>query len=111
MPVKLQTKKIVREGEKCREIINWEGIMNRNELPFEYVNESNMFFQSCQQKGGIYLYKNNSERYIIEGSTFSETCFQEILNAMIKAGEKLHKIREKEKELKKSWNGIETFTI
>ncbi len=114
--IKITTEKIVVEGEKRRRIIDIEGVMPLSELPDEYVNGVPRVIrqQKCGNHKDICVEKYDGfniveSRLLNVGQDYDEVEFQIILQIIYNAGERLHKIRQGEKELKKTWNGKEVF--
>lgn len=114
MSFKLKVEKFVERGEKKWRILGWEGCMRREETPKEYTSYSKkpwFYLSSYTDKiivnVPIYDYNYN----IRVGNEYEESEFNELLDTMLKAGIRLHTLREEVKELEKNWRGKETFVI
>ena len=112
MAIRISTEKIVFRGQKARKITGIGGVIASEKLPFEYVEGyPRVVWTSCWG-GGIEIYDEGGDymRLLLD-EIYTETEFQICLKWIEKAGERLSRIRQKEKELKETWKGEETFII
>jgi len=123
--------KILVNGTKCRKIMGFEGILGRDALPEKYLDGTPAFWfdSDC---GGRHVFRdrrfcwensgdwrgNGIRMYLLpgvdvdvghfgfagiqEGSVWPETTYQELLTWCKRAGSRLAKIRQQERE---AWSG------
>jgi len=103
--LKIHTRKFVFRGALKREILSVEGLMDPEIIPFEYYET----FPKISNERLITA--NKTYPVIGKGQVYDESVWQEMLPLIREAGEKLHRLRAKEKILKKEWQGEETFVI
>lgn len=113
MAIRISTEKLVWRGEKARKITGIEGVIASEEkLPFEYVEGYPRIKWISSWGGGLEIYGEDGDYMsLFIDEIYTEEEFQKRLDWIEKAGERLHEIRKKEKELKESWKGEETFII
>jgi len=112
MAMRIRTKKLVWRGEKARKITGMGGIMESEELPLEYLKGNPRVEWISDKWGGLAIYTDDGKRLrLLINEIYTEAEFQVRLEWIEKAGERLYRIRQKEKELKESWKGEETFII
>lgn len=117
--VEILTEKKVVRGEKQRTIIAVDGVMKREDLPMEYLEGRPYFYGGYSREGNIrdlFIVAGDEQRrmgvYSLRiGETYSEGYFRAALKVMYIAGDRLHELRQKEKELKAVWRGEETFMV
>lgn len=112
MAIRITTEKLVVRGQKARKITGIEGIISSEKLPLEYLEDYPRVEWTSREGGGLIIYIDclNFLRLMID-KIYTEAEFQTRLEWIEKAGARLHEIRKKEKELKESWKGEETFII
>ena len=112
MAIRISTEKLVLRGEKVRKITGIGGIISSEKLPFEYVEGYPRVEWTSFGGGGLMIYTDDGDlmRLLLD-EIYTETELEIRLKWIEKAGERLHRIRQKEKELKESWKGEETFII
>lgn len=112
MAIRISTEKLVVRGQKARKITGIGGVITSEKLPFEYVEGYPRIKWTSSWGGGLEIYDEDGDYMsLFLDEIYTETEFQTRLKCIEKAGERLHRIREKEKELKESWKGEETFII
>ena len=112
MAIRISTEKIVFRGQKARKITGIEGVIASEKLPFEYVEGYPRIKWISSWGGGLEIYGEDGDYMsLFLDEIYTEAEFQTRLKWIEKAGERLYEIRKKEKELKKSWKGEETFII
>jgi len=111
MQIKIQTEKVVnKDGIACRRIISIEGVIEYHKLPEEYT--SGYHFRSAHGNNIDFGYRpDGGSRDMEVGGTYTETHFQRSIESMKECGQRLHQINQRIAELKKTWNGEETFII
>ncbi len=104
----IETEKIVVRGNRKRRITGISGLMEPDILPvayfytYPYLTGSNSI---------AHLHARDFNFVLQSGKVFSEKEWQLIISAIREAGERLHQLRQEEKELREEWQGIETFVI
>ncbi len=116
--IKITTKKVIVRGEKRRKIVDIMGVMPISELPSFYLNTYPQVIKRHERWNCRDICIKQTNRYnivesqlLVIGDTYDELTFQKVLQVIRKAGDRLHKIRQEEKELKKVWKGEEVFCI
>ncbi len=112
MAIRISTEKIVLRGQKARKITGIEGVIASEKLPLEYTKGYPRVEWISSWGGGIEIYDEDGDYMsLFLDEIYTEVQFQARLEGIQKAGERLHRIRQKEKELKETWKGEETFII
>lgn len=109
--IKIRAEKIVKDGIACRKIINISGVLSKEDLPVDYVNGPYFTTLGNSSRPAI-DFRNQTDESIESiwvGGTIEENEFQKTLKAIGEYGDRLHEINQKIAELKKTWNGTETF--
>lgn len=117
----IKTERFVQRGQAYYRIIGIDNCMPYEELPIAYTEETegSHFFQwdhdvNCgeftlrivKEGGGYHTIK------IKNGEVFPQREWEdEVLPAIRRAGNLLHKLREAERKLKSTWNGEVEFII
>jgi len=107
MLLKIETKKIVVDGKKCRKVKKIDSLYI-DDVPTDYLK----VYPNCfMVDEGVFIVMSdkNMAHEIVEGYTYPESYFQKILDLLGKCGDNLHNVNQKIKELKKGWNGAEIF--
>lgn len=107
---RILTEKILIDGTPCRKILGFWGILGRDALPKKYLSKPPYFCMDDRYLNAYYP-KNGDNTYAIGfciGSDFAETDFQELLVWLKRAGSRLAKIRQQERD---AWSGKETIEI
>ncbi|HZK58081.1 MAG TPA: hypothetical protein VFD17_07205 [Clostridia bacterium] len=112
--IEIKTEKLVERGEKMRKIIAIDGVMENEDLPKEYLNGYPCVKNNCEKS--LVILDEKEKGYVaaysfVIGHIYTERCFREVLKVMYAAGDRLHQLRQKEKELKKTWRGDDTFLV
>jgi hypothetical protein len=111
--LKIETEKIILDGEPHRKIISVSGLMPKEKLPAKYLKSG----VRITEEGSLYIQKSFDGppllRYSLKpGNFYREDLWKKVLLPGIKeAGERLHKLRQEEKKLRETWNGVEVFEI
>jgi len=112
MAMRIKTEKLVWRGEKSRKITGIGGVIASEELPIEYLKGYPRVEWTPDKWGGLAIYTDSGDRMrLLLHEIYTEAEFQVRLEWIEKAGERLYRIRQKEKELKENWKGEETFII
>ena len=130
MPLaKILTEKVVVRGEKCRRILGFDGILEKEMLPKRYIVpfQDDQGFYRPTKDIPPYFYLDPEMDYRVflhapvDGPFFSfwiatdqvifEELFQEIILWMKRAGARLSKINKRIAEEGKEWKGEETIVI
>lgn len=113
MSMKIYTEKCVIRGEKCRKILGFEGVLEDIKLPKEYVlSYPRVVLETFCGEEYLAIVDEKGRRTVMYSDRhYKEDEFQEMITAIEKAGERLHEIRKKVKELEEVWKGEETFII
>lgn len=113
MSIRIKTEKIVERGIAKRRILEIEGLIDNEKCPKAYFEGTP--YMKKYDYGCSIQYINDKGYYdvcsVCIGQTFEEGRWQKILELINKAGERLHKLRLEEKELREKWTGQETFII
>jgi hypothetical protein len=111
--LKIETEKIILDGEPHRKIISVSGLMPKEKLPAKYLKSG----VRITEEGSLYIQKSFDGppllRYSLKpGNFYREDLWKkELLPGIKEAGERLHKLRQEEKKLRETWNGVEVFVI
>jgi hypothetical protein len=109
--IKIKVKKQVNRGQKMLEVIKIDGVMKKDNLPIEYLQDGVCCYyideDSCSYiKKYIKAYDEKGKSYsLMEKGWYSEQQFNETLEVIRRAGDRLHEINKKIKQLKEEWNG------
>jgi len=117
MKLRIETKKVVKDGQRWRKIVDIEGL-SVDKLPVEYLKGTpNCFVETVGKfKNFLHVNTNNNKSFsMIKNDIFHEEHFKKMMVSVAKAGDRLHEILQKQKEtnakMKLEWNGKEDFEI
>jgi len=106
MAIKIKTEKIVDGyGKKMRRIVRIDAL-RAEDLPELYLSE-----QPSVHYGDRCLHKSNGESLFSVGGFYKEKEFQERMEYLKEAGERLSMINRKLEAIEEEWNGRENFSI
>ena len=104
----IETERFVVRGKRKRRVVAISGLMEREVIPdgyfytYPYLAGSNNI---------AHLHTKGLSCVLESGKVFDEKEWQQIISAIREAGERLHQLRQEEKELREEWQGTETFVI
>ncbi len=118
----IKAKKLISRGEKVYKILSFSCYnLEDDELPHSYFKE----FPYCFEFDDTLVVVTNDKEFIENSfvKTKENSCayevgdyvpqdeFEKLMKILKVCGEKLHKINQEIKELRKTWNGTEDFEV
>jgi len=109
--LKIDTKKIVYRGQKFYEVKGYS-CYESERLPVKYFEQFPYCFNADDNFLAVVSSNNDDDCYEVRvGDLIPQEDFERMLKIVRHCGEKLHKINMEIKEIKKGWNGQESFEI